>query len=97
MSSREPVLKVEHLHVWFDLAGGSELHAVQGVSFELRPGEMVGIMGASGAGTPHEEGDRDLMFGRTYVDPCFQRWLGRSAIGRGTGSGCAPGSGRTVL
>jgi peptide/nickel transport system ATP-binding protein len=50
VSSREPVLKVEDLHVWFDLAGGDELHAVQGVSFELRPGERMGLVGESGCG-----------------------------------------------
>ena len=34
--STQPVLKTEELHVWFDLSGGRELHAVQGLSFELR-------------------------------------------------------------
>ena len=48
--SREPMLSVEDLHVWFDLAGGSELHAVQGVSFDLRPGERMGLVGESGCG-----------------------------------------------
>jgi peptide/nickel transport system ATP-binding protein len=48
--NREPVLKTEDLHVWFDLAGGRELHAVQGVSFELRPGERMGLVGESGCG-----------------------------------------------
>jgi oligopeptide/dipeptide ABC transporter ATP-binding protein len=45
-----PVLKVEDLHVWFDLPRGRELHAVQGVSFELRPGERMGLVGESGCG-----------------------------------------------
>jgi peptide/nickel transport system ATP-binding protein len=48
--SVEPVLRTEDLHVWFDLAGGRELHAVQGVSFELRPGERMGLVGESGCG-----------------------------------------------
>ena len=48
--SGEPVLRTEDLHVWFDLAGGRELHAVQGVSFELRPGERMGLVGESGCG-----------------------------------------------
>ena len=48
--SREPCLSVEDLHVWFDLAGGGELHAVQGVSFDLRPGERMGLVGESGCG-----------------------------------------------
>jgi oligopeptide/dipeptide ABC transporter ATP-binding protein len=48
--SVEPVLRTEDLHVWFDLASGRELHAVQGVSFELRPGERMGLVGESGCG-----------------------------------------------
>ena len=50
MSTREPVLRAEDLHVWFDLSEGRELHAVQGVSFELRPGERMGLVGESGCG-----------------------------------------------
>jgi len=50
VSSRQPILQVEDLHVWFDLAGGAELHAVQGASFELRPGERLGLVGESGCG-----------------------------------------------
>jgi peptide/nickel transport system ATP-binding protein len=50
MSSRAPVLRIEDLHVWFDLAGGRELHAVRGASFELRPGERLGLVGESGCG-----------------------------------------------
>jgi peptide/nickel transport system ATP-binding protein len=43
------LLAVQDLHVWFDLAGG-ELHAVQGVSLELGPGERLGLVGESGCG-----------------------------------------------
>jgi peptide/nickel transport system ATP-binding protein len=50
VSTREPVLRTEDLHVWFDLSEGRELHAVQGVSFELRPGERMGLVGESGCG-----------------------------------------------
>ena len=39
------LLRVEELHVWFDLAGGGELHAVQGVSFELSAGDRFGLVG----------------------------------------------------
>ncbi|MDX6544839.1 MAG: peptide/nickel transport system ATP-binding protein, partial [Gaiellales bacterium] len=48
--SVEPVLRTEDLHVWFDLVSGRELHAVQGVSLELRPGERLGLVGESGCG-----------------------------------------------
>jgi peptide/nickel transport system ATP-binding protein len=47
--SAAPLLQVEDLHVWFDVPGG-ELHAVQGVGFELRPGERMGLVGESGCG-----------------------------------------------
>jgi len=44
------VIRVEDLHVWFELPGGGELHAVQGVSFELHEGERMGLVGESGCG-----------------------------------------------
>jgi oligopeptide/dipeptide ABC transporter ATP-binding protein len=45
-----PLLQIEDLHVWFDLADGGELHAVQGVGFSLEPGERLGLVGESGCG-----------------------------------------------
>ena len=45
-----PLLEVQDLHVWFDLADGGELHAVQGVSFSLERGERLGLIGESGCG-----------------------------------------------
>jgi oligopeptide/dipeptide ABC transporter ATP-binding protein len=45
-----PLLEIEDLHVWFDLEGGGELHAVQGVSFSVEPGERLGLVGESGCG-----------------------------------------------
>jgi len=50
MSGGVPVLSVEDLHVWFDLPGGGELHAVQGVSFDLYEGDRMGLVGESGCG-----------------------------------------------
>ena len=44
------MLEVEDLHVWFDLPHGGQVHAVQGVSFELQPGERFGLVGESGCG-----------------------------------------------
>jgi len=44
------LLQVEDLHVWFQLAGGRELHAVQGVSFAIGQGERFGLVGESGCG-----------------------------------------------
>jgi peptide/nickel transport system ATP-binding protein len=45
-----PLLQIEDLHVWFDLQDGGELHAVQGASFSLEPGERLGLVGESGCG-----------------------------------------------
>ncbi|MFL5768277.1 MAG: ATP-binding cassette domain-containing protein, partial [Actinomycetota bacterium] len=44
------LLEVRDLHVWFDLPEGRELHAVQGVSFDLDPGARMGLVGESGCG-----------------------------------------------
>jgi oligopeptide transport system ATP-binding protein len=45
----EPILKVENLHKRFD-ENGQTVHAVNGVSFEVFPGEAVGLVGESGCG-----------------------------------------------
>jgi oligopeptide/dipeptide ABC transporter ATP-binding protein len=44
------LLELDELHVWFDLGEGRELHAVQGVSLELDPGQRLGLVGESGCG-----------------------------------------------
>jgi len=45
-----PQLEVRDLHVWFDLPHGGELHAVQGVGFDLEGGDRMGLVGESGCG-----------------------------------------------
>jgi peptide/nickel transport system ATP-binding protein len=45
-----PLLEVQDLHVWFELEGGGELHAVQGIDLELASGERLGLVGESGCG-----------------------------------------------
>jgi oligopeptide/dipeptide ABC transporter ATP-binding protein len=45
----EPLLEVKHLTTEFDLTQGV-VHAVNDVSFEVAPGEVLGIVGESGCG-----------------------------------------------
>lgn len=45
----ENVLKIENLHVSFDTYAG-EVHAVRGVSLEVKKGEVMAIVGESGCG-----------------------------------------------
>ena len=45
----EPILNVENLAVRFDLPNG-RVHAVEDVSFDLRPGETLSLVGESGCG-----------------------------------------------
>ena len=44
-----PVLTVKDLQTVFTTRGG-EVHAVNSVSFDLKPGELLGVVGESGSG-----------------------------------------------
>ena len=45
----QPVLDVRDLKTIFKIRGG-EVHAVNNVSFDLKPGELLGVVGESGSG-----------------------------------------------
>ncbi len=45
----EPAIAVEGLHKYYEL-GETRVHALRGISAEIRPGDFVAVMGASGSG-----------------------------------------------
>ncbi|QKS69607.1 ABC transporter ATP-binding protein [Paenalkalicoccus suaedae] len=49
MSNHEALLEIKDLHTGFDI-GGETFHAVKGVSFSVKPKEVVCVVGESGCG-----------------------------------------------
>ena len=49
-SSNDVLLKVEHLCQYFKMGPGQELKAVDDVNFEIKKGEVFGLVGESGCG-----------------------------------------------
>lgn len=50
MNAREPLVKIQNLKKYFKLRNKGVLKAVDDVSFEIYPGETVGLVGESGCG-----------------------------------------------
>ncbi len=48
--NRTPLVQVQNLKKHFDIKGKGKLHAVDDVSFDIYPGETVGLVGESGCG-----------------------------------------------
>ena len=46
---QDAVLRVDDLHVYYETAAG-DVKAVNGVTFDLRPGERLALVGESGSG-----------------------------------------------
>ena len=49
MTSKKPLLEVKELKTYFHTEDGT-VRAVDGVDFEVYPGEIVGLVGESGCG-----------------------------------------------
>ena len=49
-NEKEVLLRVEHLSQYFKMGPGSELKAVDDVSFDIKKGEVFGLVGESGCG-----------------------------------------------
>lgn len=76
--ARKPLVQVQHLKKYFDVGKKGKLHAVDDVSFDVYPGETVGLVGESGCGKStvgnlimrlHKPTDGTLLFdGRSVFD-----------------------------
>lgn len=76
LKSDGPVLEVEGLRVTFPTAG-EPVQAVRGVSFSVREGEIVGIVGASGSGKSMTAlAVAQLVAEPAYVEATTLRFLG---------------------
>ncbi|MHC1786495.1 MAG: ABC transporter ATP-binding protein [Christensenellales bacterium] len=49
-TSNAPLVRVKDLKKHFTLKNGAKLHAVDGISFDIFPGETLGLVGESGCG-----------------------------------------------
>jgi len=87
MAEAETLLKVDDLKVYFDVRPPSampwtpswKLKAVDGVSFELKQGETLGIVGESGCGKSTLARAVNAM---VPVEDGHVVWLGRDMVGR---------------
>ncbi|MDR2938944.1 MAG: ABC transporter ATP-binding protein [Clostridiales bacterium] len=50
VTDKEPLIKVRNLVKHFEVKGKGRLHAVDGINFDIYPGETLGLVGESGCG-----------------------------------------------
>ncbi len=48
--TRQPLVRVKNLKKYFTTKSGAQLHAVDDISFDIYPGETLGLVGESGCG-----------------------------------------------
>ena len=61
----EPILRVQNLTKTFTRSGQSNLTAVNGISFDLLPGECLGIIGERSRGFWMRQKERFFWMART--------------------------------
>jgi len=49
-NGRKPLIQVKNLKKYFEIKGKGELYAVDNISFDIYPGETLGLVGESGCG-----------------------------------------------
>jgi ABC-type oligopeptide transport system ATPase subunit len=49
-TNKTPLIEVQNLKKYFDIKGKGKLHAVDDISFNIYPGETLGLVGESGCG-----------------------------------------------
>lgn len=75
-NARQPLIRIRNLKKYFTTKSGAKLHAVDDISFDIYPGETLGLVGESGCGkstvgnvlmrlTPHTAGQ--MFFENTSV------------------------------
>src|SRR6478752_3621382 len=78
-----PVLEVDNLRVHYLTRFGQKIQAVDGVSFSLKPGEILGIAGESGCGkTTLVAGCMGLYIPPLYLTSGDVRIQGKSIVGK---------------
>ncbi len=84
-NTRQPLVRVKNLKKYFTTKSGAQLHAVDDISFDIYPGETLGLVGESGCGKStvgnvlmrlHKHTDGEMLFeGKSVFDASGQERL----------------------